>query len=70
MQAVEQDGAAVGQLAVGQGVAVAVGLLAVGQGVAAVGRQAVAAGRLAVEPETPAVGTAVAGTAWLAGLAS
>ena len=37
---------------------------------AVVGRRAAAVGRLAVEPETPAVGTAVAGTAWLAGLAS
>ncbi len=37
---------------------------------AAAGRRAAVAGRLAVEPETPAVGTAVEGTAWPAGLAS
>ncbi len=37
---------------------------------AAVGRRAAAVGRRAAEPETPAVGTAVEGTVWLAGLAS
>ncbi len=68
-QAVAQDGAVAELLAVGQDVAVA-GLLAVAQDVAAVGRRAAAAGRLAVVPETPAVGTAVEGTVWLAGLAS
>ncbi len=61
--------AVAGLLAVAQDGAVAE-LLAVGQGVVAVGRRAAAAGRRAVEPETPAVGTAVEGTAWLAGLAS